>query len=389
MSADDPTFNTLEFTMSSPSLSGILVVTVEQAVAAPFCTSRLADAGARVVKIEREGGDFARNYDSDIKGASAYFVWLNRGKQSLVLDIKDADDAALLQRIVAKADVFVQNLAPGAAERAGFGSDALRERHPRLITCDISGYGEEGAYAEMKAYDMLVQAESGLCSITGSPEQEGRIGVSACDIGTGMYAYAAILEALYVRERTGEGRAIALSMFGAMADWMGVPLLRYEYGGAKLPRTGLSHPMIQPYGAYATRNGPPILIAIQNEREYLRFCNEVMEKPDLINDTRFRDNPSRCANAEALKAVIDERFLGMQRDDLIARLRASKIAFGEVNDVESLSRHPALRRIEVQSQGGPVSMVAPPAFVDGELPSPGPVPALGEHSEAIRAEFAR
>lgn len=375
--------------MSSATLDGILVVSLEQAVAAPFCTSRLADAGARVIKIEREGGDFARNYDSDIKGASAYFVWLNRGKESLVLDIKNADDAALLERIVAKTDVFVQNLAPGAAERAGFGSAALRRRHPRLITCDISGYGEHGAYADMKAYDMLVQAESGLCSVTGSPEQEGRIGVSACDIGTGMYACAAILEALYARERTGQGRAIALSMFGAMADWMGVPLLRYEHSGAKLARTGLSHPMIQPYGAYATRNGPPILIAIQNEREYLRFCNEIMEMPELIDDPRFRDNPCRCQNTQALKAIIDERFLDMERDTLIARLRESKIAFGEVNDIEGLSRHPALRRVEVKTVGGPVSMVAPPVSVAGEVPAPGPVPALGEHSEAIRAEFAR
>ena len=243
--------------MSEGALDGLLVVSLEQAVAAPFCTSRLADAGARVIKVEREGGDFARNYDGAIKGESTFFVWLNRGKESLVLDIKDSDDAALLERIVATADVYIQNLAPGASDRAGFGSASLRHRHPRLITCDISGYGEEGDYAAMKAYDMLVQAESGLCSITGSPEQDGRIGVSACDIGTGLYAHAAILEALYARERSGEGRAIKIAMFGAMADWMAVPLLRFDYGGGKLPRTGLSHPPIQPYGAYATRNFAP------------------------------------------------------------------------------------------------------------------------------------
>jgi itaconate CoA-transferase len=374
--------------MSDAPLDGLLVVSLEQAVAAPFCTSRLADAGARVIKVEREGGDFARSYDSAIKGESVYFVWLNRGKESLVLDIKESNDAALLERIVAKADVFVQNLAPGAAARAGFGSAALRERHPRLITCDISGYGEEGSYADMKAYDMLVQAESGLCSITGSPEQHGRIGVSACDIGTGLYAYGAILEALYARERSGEGRAITLSMFGAMSDWMAVPLLRFDYSGDKLPRTGLSHPMIQPYGAYATRDGPPIMIAIQNQREYLRFCNEVLEMPELIEDARFRDNPSRCRNATELKAIIDEQFLGMDRDALISRLRESKIAFGEVNDVESLSAHPALKRVEVETPSGPVSMVAPPASVDGRERGLRPVPALGEHSEAIRAEFA-
>lgn len=373
--------------MGNGALDGILVVSLEQAVAAPFCTSRLADAGARIIKVERVGGDFARNYDSAIHGESAYFVWLNRGKESLVLDIKDTDDAALLERILARADVFVQNLAPGAAERAGFGSTALRSRHPRLITCDISGYGEQGEYAGMKAYDMLVQAESGLCSITGSPEQEGRIGVSACDIGTGLYAQAAILEALFARERRGEGRAIKLPMFAAMADWMAVPLLRYDYGGVKLPRTGLSHPLIQPYGAYATRNGPPILIAIQNRREYLRFCNEVLEIPELIDDPRFHDNPSRCENVAELKAIIDERFVGMERNALVARLQESKIAFGQVNDVAGLSEHPALTRTEVDTAGGHVSMVSPPASIVGEGYAPRPVPALGEHSEAIRAEF--
>jgi len=357
-------------------------------VAAPFCASRLADAGARVIKVERDGGDFARSYDSAIKGESVYFVWLNRGKESLVLDIKNSHDAALLDRILAKADVFIQNLAPGAAERAGFGSAALRRRHPRLITCDISGYGEEGDYADMKAYDMLVQAESGLCSITGSPEQDGRIGVSACDIGTGLYAHAAILEALYARERSAEGSAIKISMFGAMADWMAVPLMRYDYGGAKLPRTGLSHPLIQPYGAYVTRDGPPILIAVQNAREYLRFCREVLEMPELIEDPRFRDNPARCDNADALKAIIDESFQRMDRGALITRLRESKIAFGQVNDVEKLSEHPALIRVEADTPGGRVSMVAPPARVDEKANALGPVPALGEHSEAIRAEFS-
>ncbi|GMQ96265.1 MAG: CaiB/BaiF CoA-transferase family protein [Gammaproteobacteria bacterium] len=373
--------------MGRGTLEGILVVSLEQAVAAPFCTSRLADAGARVIKVEREGGDFARNYDDAINGQSAYFVWLNRGKESLVLDIKDAEDAALLERILARADVFVQNLAPGAAERAGFGSAVLRRRYPRLITCDISGYGEQRDYADMKAYDMLVQAESGLCSITGSPEQSGRIGVSACDIGTGLYAHAAILEALYARERSGEGRAIRLSMFGAMADWMAVPLLRYDYGGVKLPRTGLSHPLIQPYGAYATRDGPPILIAIQNQREYLRFCNQVMEMPELVDDPRFHDNPSRCENVRELKAVIDERFSRMKRDALVACLRENGIAFGEVNDVAGLSGHSALERVTVETAGGCVSMASPPASVGGEDYAPRPVPTLGEHSEAIRAEF--
>ena len=239
----------------------------------------------------------------------------------------------------------------------------------------------------MKPYDMLVQAESGLCSVTGSPDQESRIGVSACDIGTGLYAQAAILEALFTRERSGEGRAIKVPMFGAMADWMAVPLLRYDYGGVKLPRTGLSHPLIQPYGAYATRDGPPILIAIQNQREYLRFCNEVLEMPGLIDDPRFHDNPCRCANVEELKVIIDEHFVSMDRNTLVARLRESKIAFGQVNDVAGLSAHPALRRIEVGTAGGRVSMVSPPASIIGEDHALRPVPALDEHSEAIRAEF--
>ena len=374
--------------MAAGALDGILVVSLEQAVAAPFCTSRLADAGARVIKVEREGGDFARAYDRVVNGESGYFVWLNRGKESLVLDIKDAGDAALLSRIVARADVLVQNLAPGAAVRAGFGSDELRRRHPRLVTCDISGYGEEGAYADMKAYDMLVQAESGLCSITGSPAEPGRIGVSACDIGTGLYAHAAILEALYARERTGEGRAIRVSMFGSMADWMAVPLLRYDYAGEVVERTGLSHPMIQPYGAFATGDGPPILIAIQNEREYVRFCDEVLGQPELVEDPRFHDNPSRCENVAELKVVIEATFTAMERSTLIARLRASKIAFGEVNDVVGLSAHPSLARTGVETPSGHVDMVAPPARVAGERRALRPVPALGEHSAAIREEFA-
>jgi crotonobetainyl-CoA:carnitine CoA-transferase CaiB-like acyl-CoA transferase len=374
--------------MGTGALDGVLVVSLEQAVAAPFCTSRLADAGARVIKVEREGGDFARAYDQVVNGESGYFVWLNRGKESLVLDIKDAGDAALLERIVSRADVLVQNLAPGAAGRAGFGSAVLRKRYPRLITCDISGYGEAGEYAEMKAYDMLVQAESGLCSITGSPQENGRIGVSACDIGTGLYAHAAILEALYARERDGEGRAIKLSMFGAMADWMAVPLLRFDYAGDMVPRTGLSHPMIQPYGAFATNDGPPILIAVQNQREYLRFCNEVLEMPELIEDPRFHDNPSRCENVLELKAIIDDCFRSLERGALIARLREGKIAFGEVNDMAGLSAHPALTRVRVSSPGGPVDMVSPPAAVSGEGRSLGPVPTLGEHSAAIRDEFS-
>lgn len=370
------------------ALDNILVVSLEQAVAAPFCSSRLADAGARVIKVEREGGDFARAYDEAVHGESGYFVWLNRGKESLVLDIKDAKDVALLERILAKADVFIQNLAPGAAARAGFGSDRLRNTYPRLITCDISGYGEEGVYSRMKAYDMLVQAESGMCSITGSPEQPGRIGVSACDVACGMYAYMAILEAIIARERAGEGRAIRTSMFDCMADWMTVPLLLHDYAGEGPKRTGLSHPMIQPYGAYQTRGGRPILIAIQNEREFVRFCDSVLERPDLKKDPRFSSNPARVKNVDALVELINAVFIRFERAHLIDRLRDAQIAFGELNDVAALSKHPALRRIEVGAPTGPVSLVAPPPRIDADSPSLRPVPALGAHSEAIRAEFS-
>jgi len=322
-----------------------------------------------------------------VHGESAYFVWLNRGKESLVLDIKDSGDAALLQRILARADVFIQNLAPGAAARAGLGSEKLRSANPRLITVDISGYGEDGAYADMKAYDLLVQAESGLCSVTGRPEGPGRVGVSACDISCGMYSYMAVLEALIARGKTGEGASIKTSLFEAMADWMNVPLLQYDYGGTMPRRVGLNHPTIAPYGAYPTRDGGEILIAIQNEREFARLAAEVLERPDMPTDPKFRNNEARCANRPALDEIIADAFTSVDRAALIDRLRQAAIAFGEVNDVAGLSNHPALRRIEVDSPTGPVAMVAPPARHDGETPTPGPVPAVGEHSDRIRKEF--
>jgi len=362
-------------------------VSLEQAVAAPYCSSRLADAGARVIKVERAEGDFARGYDSAVHGESTYFVWLNRGKESLALDIKDPDDAALLGRILARADVFIQNLAPGAAARAGFGADALRAAHPRLITVDISGYGEEGAYADMKAYDLLVQAESGLASVTGRPEGPGRVGVSVCDIACGMYAYMAVLEALIARDRTGEGAAIRTSLFEAVADWMAVPLLTYDYGGAIPKRVGLNHPSIAPYGAYPTEGGGEVLISIQNEREFARLCADVLGRPDMPADARFCDNVARCANRPALDGIVSAAFTAVPREALIARLRAAGIAFGEVNDVAGLSRHPALRRVEIGTPTGPAAIPAPPARLDGATRPLGPVPAVGEHSDAIRREF--
>lgn len=374
--------------MAGLPLEGTLVVSLEQAVAAPYCSSRLADAGARVIKIERAEGDFARGYDSVVHGESAYFVWLNRGKESLVLNIKDDDDAALLQRILSKADVFIQNLAPGAAARSGLGSDELRAKNKKLITVDISGYGEDGEYAGMKAYDLLVQAESGLCSVTGRPEGPGRVGVSACDISCGMYSYMAVLEALLDRARTGEGTAIKTSLFEGMADWMNVPLLTYDYAGTIPKRVGLNHPSIAPYGAYPTAEGGEVLISIQNEREWARLCNEVLDRPGMPADEKFSNNEARCANRPALDEIMNAVFGAMPRDVLVEKLRGAGIAFGEVNDVGGLSRHPALRRVEVDSPTGPVAMVAPPATMDGKARALGPVPAVGEHNDAIRSEFA-
>jgi len=373
--------------MTAGPLEGLLVVSLEQAVAAPFCSSRLADAGARVIKIEREDGDFARGYDSAVHGQSTYFVWLNRGKESLVLDIKNADDAALLRRIIARADVFIQNLAPGAAKRAGLGSDALRAADPRLITVDISGYGEDGAYAGMKAYDLLVQAESGLSSVTGRPEGPGRVGVSACDIACGMYACAAVMEALLGRAKTGRGAAIKTSLFACMADWMAVPLLSYDYGGVIPKRVGLNHPSIAPYGAYATKGGGEVLISIQNEREFGRLCSDVLGRPDMPDDARFCSNEARCANRPALDEIVTQAFTSVARPALLDRLRAAGIAFGEINDVAGLSRHSALRRVEIGTPTGPAAIPAPPAGRDGETPTLGPVPAIGEHTQAIRKEF--
>jgi itaconate CoA-transferase len=371
----------------SQPLAGLLVVSLEQAVAAPYCSSRLADAGARVIKIERAEGDFARGYDKAAKGLSSYFVWLNRGKQSLVADIKQPADATLLRRIVARADVFIQNLAPGAAARAGFGSDALRERHARLITVDISGYGDSGDYATMKAYDLLVQAESGLASITGHPAGPGRVGVSACDIACGMSAHAGVLEALIERGMTGRGKGLKVSLFDGMADWMNVPLLFHEGTGKAPERIGLAHPSICPYGAFPTSDGALVLIAIQNEREWAEFCARFMDEPDLPQRAGFETNVSRVANRSVVDGHIAAVFARLTRAEAATKLRAANTAYGFVNDVAALSHHPALRRATVQIPGGEVALAAPPVLFSDGVRALGPVPAIGEHSVAIRAEF--
>jgi crotonobetainyl-CoA:carnitine CoA-transferase CaiB-like acyl-CoA transferase len=373
--------------MSRP-LQGLLVVALEQAVAAPYCSSRLADAGARVIKIERAEGDFARDYDHVADGESAYFAWLNRGKESICLDIKHARDSDLLRRMLRDADVFIQNLAPGAAARAGFDSATLRKGNPRLITVDISGYGDTGPYSEMKAYDLLVQCETGLASITGAPEQPGRVGVSVCDIACGMYAHAGVLEALIERGQTGRGKGLAVSLFDATADWMTVPLLHQDYGGEAPSRVGLNHPSIAPYGAYACAGGEQVVISIQNNREWKNFCEQVLERPGLVAAPDYRDNVERCANRPALDREIDAVFSRMARPTVVERLLAANIAFGSLNSVADLSRHRQLRRTLVATPHGAVALVAPPLMVaDGEEPSLGPVPALGEHGDAIRREF--
>jgi crotonobetainyl-CoA:carnitine CoA-transferase CaiB-like acyl-CoA transferase len=368
-------------------LDGLLVVALEQAVAAPYCSSRLADAGARVIKIERPEGDFARGYDKAVNGLASYFVWLNRGKESLVADIKNPDDAALLHRMLETADVFIQNLAPGAAARAGFGSDELRARYPRLITVDISGYGTGHSYSDMKAYDLLVQAESGLTAITGHPAGPGRVGVSVCDIACGMAAHSAILEALIGRSRTGEGAKLEVSLFDGMADWMNVPLLYFEGTGQAPKRVGLAHPSICPYGAFETADGSLVLISIQNEREWKAFCAEVLGNAELPERPGFENNNARVANRPAVDTVVAAAFERMSRDEAARRLTSARTAFGFVNEVADLVHHPALRRATVSTSAGPASIVAPPALIDDRARQLGRVPEIGEQSAAIRAEF--
>ena len=364
----------------------LLVVWLEQA--APFCSNRLAQAGARVIKIERAEGDFARAYDSVVHGESAYFVWLNRGKESLVLDIKDAADAALLHRILDRADVFIQNLAPRAAARAGFGSDVLTESYPRLICCDISGYGDEGEYSRMKAYDLLVQCESGMASITGTPDAPGRIGVSACDINCGQQAYAAILEALIARESSGRGCVIKVSLFDGMAEWLAVPLLHYDYGGRIQPRVGINHATISPYGAYRCGDGQQIVIAIQNEREWRNFCEQVLGKADLCRDPRLESNEARVANRAHVDELIGGIFAELNQAQVIARLQQAGIAYGRLNDLAGLSRHPQLRRVDVDTPSGEASVAAVAARRSDAAERRLAVPSIGEHSRKIREEFS-
>ncbi|RDV03858.1 CaiB/BaiF CoA transferase family protein [Undibacter mobilis] len=372
--------------MSLP-LEGILVISVEQAVAAPRCTCQLADAGARVIKIERPEGDFARGYDDLVHGESAYFVWLNRGKESVVLDLTKAEDKALLEAMLAKADVFVQNLKPGALAKLGFAIERLRKDYPKLICASISGYGEAGPYAQRKAYDLLIQADSGLSSITGGPEAASRVGVSVVDIATGMNAYQAILEALIKRGRTGEGAAISVSLFDSMAEWMTVPLLQHE-GGKSPKRIGLAHPSIAPYGVFKSRDGADILISIQNDREWRILASTVMDDATLAADPQFGTNVERVRRRGETDARVQAAFGAMDVATLEEKLSAADIAFARVSDTGLLSQHPHLRRITIGSPTGPVSTPAPAPVRPEEPRQYGPIPALGEHSAQIRKEFS-
>jgi formyl-CoA transferase len=368
-------------------LEGLLVVSVEQAVAAPQCTCRLADAGARVIKIERPDGDFARHYDHVVHGESANFVWLNRGKESVVLDLARADDKTLLEAMLAKADVFVQNLKPGALAKLGFAVARLRKMYPRLICCSISGYGESGPYAQRKAYDLLIQAESGVSSVTGGPDAPARVGVSIVDIAAGLNAYEAILEALIGRSRTGAGAEISVSMFDAMAEWMTVPLLNQESGNP-FKRIGLAHPTIAPYGVFATRDGADILIAIQNDREWRVLADKVLADKSLGGDPKFATVPKRLAHRAETDAKVAAVFAGHDVGPLMKKLEAADIAFAHVNDSALLSKHPHLRRISVDAPSGPVSMPAPTPLRAGEERRYGAIPALGAHTELVRKEFS-
>ena len=368
-------------------LEGIKVITLEQAVAAPYASGKLAQAGARVIKIEREEGDFARRYDSDVNGLSAYFVWLNHGKESVCLNIKDAEDLLILKNIISKSDIFIQNLMPGATNRLGISSKSLREKYPSLITCDISGYGQNGPYSKMKAYDLLIQAESGLANINGSSQEPGRVGVSVCDIAAGMTAFQAILQALIGRNKTGLGREIEVSLFHSLADWMNVPYLQTVYGKRKVKRAGLHHATIAPYGVYKCKQDELILISIQNEREWSSLCSLVLEKADLIKNDNFSSNSNRVINRNMLDQIINDMFGSMLRKDLIQKLQDADIAYGQLSTIEDLNKHPQSNFISVQTSEGEISLLSPGAVINGEEVTFGKVPFLGEHTDKIKNEY--
>ena len=373
-------------------LEGVTVVSLEQAVAAPFATRQLADLGARVIKVERpQVGDFARGYDRTVKGLASHFVWLNRSKESLTLDLKQDGAKEVLSRLIEGADVFVQNLAPGATGRLGFGAETLRERDPRLIVCDVSGYGSSGPYRDKKAYDLLVQCEAGLVSITGTPDTPSKVGVSIADIACGMYAYSGILAALLRRGRTGEGATIEISLFEALAEWMGFPAYFTMYGGKEPPRTGASHAAIAPYGPFRCGDGEVIFLGIQNEREWERFCEVVLGRPEMANDELFTSNSERVENRGILHQEIEAILEKLSSEEAIERLDGAKIANARMRTVRDFLDHPQLearnRWREVESPVGPLRALLPPANMDGTEPGMSPIPEVGEHTGKILTEL--
>ncbi|USQ79753.1 CoA transferase [Ornithinimicrobium faecis] len=373
-------------------LDGITVVSLEQAVAAPFATRQLADLGARVIKVERPGpGDFARGYDETVKGMSSHFVWLNRSKESIALDLKSPQGQEAITTLAREADVFIQNLAPGAAERLGLGAETLRAANPRLVHVSISGYGPGGPYTTKKAYDLLVQCEAGLVSITGTPDEPSKVGISVADIAAGMYAYTGILTALFQRERTGEGATLEVSMLEALAEWMGFPLNFATYGGTPPPRSGAKHAAIAPYGPFHCGDGEQVFLGIQNDREWATFCDQVLGNADLATDPRFERNSLRVDNGVELTAEIEAAFASQTAEQAAARLEEVGIANALLRDLAGLAAHPQLeardRWVDYDSPVGKLRALIPPATLQGATPVMGPIPTVGEHTDAILAEL--
>jgi len=373
-------------------LEGITVVGLEQVIAGPFCTRHLAELGARVIKIERPGvGDASRNMDTTVRGQSSHFVWVNRSKESLALDVKHPQARPVLERLLAKADVFVQNLAPGAAERLGLGAAQLRAKYPALIWCGISGYGPAGPYADKRAYDLLVQCEAGLLSVTGTPEQPSKAGIPVADVAAGMYAFSSILAALYRRQRDGIGATLDITMFEALGEWMGFPANFTAYGGDAPPRSGAHHATIVPYGPFRAGDGGTVFLSVQNEREFKRFCETALLNPSLPGDARFSSGPARVHNRDAMHAEIDKTFRALETEQILERLDQAGIANAKLNSMQEFWDHPQLeardRWREIGSPGGPIEAIKPPFNLDRFEPRMDPIPALGEHSRAILSEL--
>jgi itaconate CoA-transferase len=373
-------------------LEGITVVSLEQAVAAPFATRQLADLGARVIKIERpKVGDFARDYDRTVKGMSSHFVWLNRSKESLTLDVKHAKAGEILARLIARADVFIQNLAPGAAARLGLDADALLEKHPRLVVCDISGYGGSGPYASKKAYDLLVQSEAGVLSVTGTPEVPSKVGISIADIATGVYAYSGILTALYRREKTGKGGRVEVTMLDALGEWMGYPLYYAHFGGTAPPRSGPDHATIVPYGRFRAGDGKSVMLGVQNEREWASFCEKILGQPELATDARYNTAIKRNERRAELVALIEKTFVTLTTEQLVEKLDAAGIANACVNEPGEVWKHEQFKARDrwrnVDSPVGPIPALLPPASLSGAEARMDAIPNIGEHTEQILSEL--